>query len=696
MREHTRSWVSRHRLTVITSGAVAALVIFSIVIIPHAITLQAQPLTPARYIPSSAFGDTDDLPAGSIKAPRMMLASGSASVSGVVTDASTSQPVANAQVGISDGTKGGSAQYTTTASDGSYSFSGIASGTYNLEADRYTISGTQPFYKDAQQMQVSVNGSVTVNFKLTPIPVPGTRSVPAGRAKNLIIADYDETYHESWFTDTQSMANSSPATHQLAQAGLVGTENWTQYGWSPIDHYQIAVGSYPAWRTPDAPGKVWGQPDGLDTNIWYGGSEVFGLESIFDVAKSYGMNTAVIGGNDYPTGHITDANVDQISLGQNINGVPMQWVTEVENFITSHASNPNGFLIYMPITEAESRSVESVSPDASGGLYQQASGWDDQAFGQLYSWLQQNNYLSTTAVSITADEAQNDHTSYDNFYGTGSTGMGTTRHIPFVFAGPGIVSGQTYSQVMGIDDLSANYMYELGLPAPVDSRGQVIPAFYTGGITPTPSPTGTTPPGPTPSPTSTATATPTGTVTATATATTTATASPTSTSTPLPTTTPTMPPGTNPVKNGGFESSTTGWTYGGTSAPRRSQTQAHSGKYSLRLGATSGQSGDSTAYQLVTIPGGAKHANLSFYYWPASNDSSTYGWQEANIVDSSGNVLQQLFVNTTNDRTWVQLSFDLSTYAGQTIGIQFLDHEDSGGGSYYTYMYVDDVSLTVS
>src|SRR5205814_2591829 len=134
------------------------------------------------------------------------------------------------------------------------------------------------------------------------------------------------------------------------------------------------------------------------------------------------MSTAVIGGNDYPAGHITDANVDQVSLGQNINGVPTQWVTEVQNFITAHASNPNGFLVYMPITEAEGRSVESTSPqDASAqGLYQQASSWDDQAFGQLLAWLQQNNYIDNTALSITSDEAENDHTQFDNFYGLGS------------------------------------------------------------------------------------------------------------------------------------------------------------------------------------------------------------------------------------------------------------------------------------
>jgi hypothetical protein len=130
--------------------------------------------------------------------------------------------------------------------------------------------------------------------------------------------------------------------------------------------------------------------------------------------------------------------------------------------------------------------------------------------------------------------------------------------------------------------------------------------------------------------------------------------------------------------------------------PRRSTAQAHSGSYSLKLGYSSGQQGDSSAYQLVSIPSGTRNASLSFYYWPASNDSSTYAWQEADVVDSNGHVLQQLFQNTTNDRTWIQMTFDLSSYAGQTIGIQFLDYENAGGGPYYNYMYVDDVSLNVS
>lgn len=167
---------------------------------------------------------------------------------------------------------------------------------------------------------------------------------------------------------------------------------------------------------------------------------------------------------------------------------------------------------------------------------------------------------------------------------------------------------------------------------------------------------------------------------------------PSTTPTPSPTGTPT---GSNLIQNGGFETSSN-WTYSGSPNPVRSTTQKHSGSYSLRVGATSGQQGDSIAYQMVTIPSTSTSASLSFYYWPTTNDSSTYAWQEVDVINSSGQVVQQLFKKTANDRAWVQATFNLSSYAGQTIGIRFLDHENSNGQSYYGYMYVDDVTLTAN
>jgi len=199
----------------------------------------------------------------------------------------------------------------------------------------------------------------------------------------------------------------------------------------------------------------------------------------------------------------------------------------------------------------------------------------------------------------------------------------------------------------------------------------VLDIQFGNGGTPTPTPTTT------PLPTQTSTVTPLPT--------------PTTTPLPIPTGTPTN---TNLIQNGGFVTSNS-WTYAGQNSPARTTTKAHSGSYSLQVGSSSSQQGDSITYQMVNIPGSATSARLSFYYWPTSNDSSSYGWQEADIINSSGQVIQQLFHKTTNDRAWIQLTFDLSKYAGQTIGIQFLAHENSNGYSYYTYMYVDDVTLTI-
>lgn len=176
----------------------------------------------------------------------------------------------------------------------------------------------------------------------------------------------------------------------------------------------------------------------------------------------------------------------------------------------------------------------------------------------------------------------------------------------------------------------------------------------------------------------------------------TSTSTPTPTPTYTPTPTPTSTPGsTNLIQDGGFESSGS-WTYAGQVLPTRTTTRPHSGNYSLRVGSTSGQQGDSIAYQMVSIPSSVTSATLSFFYWPTTNDSSSYGWQEVDIINGSGQVVQQLFKKTANDRSWIQLTFDLSQYAGQTIGIQFLDYESSDGYSYYTYMYVDDVALNVN
>jgi len=147
--------------------------------------------------------------------------------------------------------------------------------------------------------------------------------------------------------------------------------------------------------------------------------------------------------------------------------------------------------------------------------------------------------------------------------------------------------------------------------------------------------------------------------------------------------------------NGDFESGLSGWTTGGVFAPTSSTVQAHSPTHSALLGAsaTPEPNGDSSLAQTVTVPTSGT-STLSFWYWPATTDTITYDWQEAQIRSATGATLASIMKIDTNTQAWTNKTFDLTPYAGQTISLWFNVHGDGYGD--LTYMYLDDVSLTNS
>jgi len=155
-------------------------------------------------------------------------------------------------------------------------------------------------------------------------------------------------------------------------------------------------------------------------------------------------------------------------------------------------------------------------------------------------------------------------------------------------------------------------------------------------------------------------------------------------------------PFTQLIQNGGFETGTlANWTTGGVFSPFIETTQVHSGTYAAQLSASSGSepNGDSSIYQTITIPSTATKATLTFYYWPSTTDTITYDWQEAQVQNTSGTMLAQIFKVDSNAMAWTPVTYDLTSYKGQTIRIYFNDHGDGFGD--LTYMYLDDVAVTV-
>lgn len=153
---------------------------------------------------------------------------------------------------------------------------------------------------------------------------------------------------------------------------------------------------------------------------------------------------------------------------------------------------------------------------------------------------------------------------------------------------------------------------------------------------------------------------------------------------------------TNVLQDPGFESGGfTYWPQCGSVNASITTTKYHTGTHSMKAGSastTSGEiNGDAGVCQQVTIP---SSGTLTFWEYASSNESSTtYAYQEAALLDSTGAVVAELYQAVDNTGGWVQRTVNVSAYAGQSLWLYFGVHGD-GYASDYTTLYVDDVSLS--
>lgn len=171
---------------------------------------------------------------------------------------------------------------------------------------------------------------------------------------------------------------------------------------------------------------------------------------------------------------------------------------------------------------------------------------------------------------------------------------------------------------------------------------------------------------------------------------------PTNTPVPNPTNTPTPPPSacSERLTNGGFESGTSPWVQTSTNGYQLiDTTRPHTGSYSAYMGGYN--NGTDTIYQQVTIPANATSANVS-YWWYMTTQETSHPWDKfyAQVLDANGNLLTTL--QSLNDgstaNTWTKSTYSLLAYKGQTVRIYFKLTTDS---SLTTSFFVDDVSLNV-
>ncbi|MGW2889128.1 M1 family aminopeptidase [Streptomyces griseoruber] len=146
------------------------------------------------------------------------------------------------------------------------------------------------------------------------------------------------------------------------------------------------------------------------------------------------------------------------------------------------------------------------------------------------------------------------------------------------------------------------------------------------------------------------------------------------------------------VANGGFESGATSWTQSSTTVvTNRTGQSAHGGGYYAWLDGTGGTHTD-TLSQSVTVPSSCAKATLTFWLHidTAETTSSTaYDKLTAKI----GSTTLATFSNLDKNTGYVQKSFDVSAFAGQTVALAFTGTEDS---SLQSSFVLDDIALDTS
>ncbi|MGW2938576.1 M1 family aminopeptidase [Streptomyces sp. NPDC001156] len=149
---------------------------------------------------------------------------------------------------------------------------------------------------------------------------------------------------------------------------------------------------------------------------------------------------------------------------------------------------------------------------------------------------------------------------------------------------------------------------------------------------------------------------------------------------------------TQVVSNGGFESGTSPWSQSSAGViTNRAGQNAHGGTSFAWLDGVGGTHTD-TLTQSVTIPAGCSSATLTFWlHIDTAETTSTVAYDK--LTAKIGTTTLATYSNLNKNTGYMQKSFDVSAFAGQTVSLAFTGTEDS---SLQTSFVVDDVALNTS
>ncbi|WP_183096264.1 S8 family peptidase, partial [Nocardioides stalactiti] len=152
------------------------------------------------------------------------------------------------------------------------------------------------------------------------------------------------------------------------------------------------------------------------------------------------------------------------------------------------------------------------------------------------------------------------------------------------------------------------------------------------------------------------------------------------------------PTGGNLLANPGFESGNTAWNASSGVITSSTSRPARTGSWKAWLGGY-GSTATDTLSQSVTLPSGAGKT-LSFWLRVDSAEttaSTAYDTLRVQVVAGGTTTTLATYSNLNKGSSYVQRSFSLAAYAGQTVTVRFTGTEDS---SLQTSFVIDDTSVS--
>lgn len=144
------------------------------------------------------------------------------------------------------------------------------------------------------------------------------------------------------------------------------------------------------------------------------------------------------------------------------------------------------------------------------------------------------------------------------------------------------------------------------------------------------------------------------------------------------------------VVNGGFENGSSPWSASTGVITNDARQAAHGGSYKAWLGGR-GTSYTERAAQSVSIPSGCTSYRLSFFVHIDTDETENVAYDVATV--KAGGTQLASYSNLDATSGYVEKSYDLSSFAGQTVTLDFTSVEDQ---SLQTSFVLDDVSIQVS